>query len=295
MAIGVSGASGQLGRATLRYLSERIAPSEIVAITRTPEKLEEFSKRGVTVRAGDFDSPVALTAALAGIERLLIIPTSSLGPGVRKRQHTGAIQAAGAAGVRHLIYVSTVGARPIPPGDILGTHFDTEQALFGASVPWTVLRMGPYTDYLLDAAKGALASGTYAAIAGAPAAYVTRDDVAVAAAGLLASTGHEGATYHATGPASVTHAEIADALSRLAGKKIAPLPLTIDQYEAGLASAGLPAPVVSVLSRFQTALRDGVFDVVTRDVERLGGRPAEAASEFLARSLKASIAQQVSA
>lgn len=288
MTLGITGASGQLGTAVVRYLAARVEPTRIVAITRTPEKLEAFARQGIDVRAGDFDAPSALQEAFAGVERLLVIPTSA---GVRERQHAAAIHAAVAAGVRHVIYVSSVGARPGPLGDIQATHFATEQALFAAPVRWTVLRMGPYTDYLLDPARRGLDSGTYAAVGGAPAAYVTRDDVAVAAAGLLAANGHEGATYHATGPESVTHAQILSTLSLIAGRPVAWAPLTLQQFEAGAVAAGLPAAVASVLARFQAALGDGAFDLVTGDVERLGGRRAEPVADFLTRSLRAALAQ----
>ena len=135
----------------------------------------------------------------------------------------------------------------------------------------------------------------YAAVDGAPSAWVVRDDIAAAAAGLLATGGYEGATLHATGPASVTHAQIADMLSRVAGRPIRYSPLTIEQFEAGLRNAGLPPPVIDVLSRFQAAARDGFFDLVTHDVERLSGSPAEPVEAFIARHLKSASAPSRSA
>ena len=74
--------------------------------------------------------------------------------------------------------------------------------------------MNVYMDTLVDAAKRAIAAGSYAAVPGAPAAYVVRDDVAAAAAGILATSGHEGITYHATGPASIGQPEIAAAIAK---------------------------------------------------------------------------------
>jgi len=63
------------------------------------------------VRAGDFNQPAGLNAAFAGVERLVIIPGTDLQPGVRRKQHASAIQAAVASGVRHIIYISTVSPR----------------------------------------------------------------------------------------------------------------------------------------------------------------------------------------
>jgi NAD(P)H dehydrogenase (quinone) len=291
MRIAITGASGQLGMATLRELAARVSALDIVAITRRPDKLEQFSARGITVRAGDFNDPAGLEKAFEGIERLLIIPGSDLQPDVRPRQHRAAIDAAVAAGVRHIIYVSTVGARPGKSDGIFETHFATEQALIGSGAEWTLLRMSVYADMLIDSAKRAIDSGTYAALAGAPAAYIVRDDLAAAAAGLLATNGHEGITYHATGPAPLTAAQFAEIVSAISGKRVTFVPITIEQLEAGLTAAGLPSAVVKVISRFQAALRDGAFDLLTGDVERLAGRRPEPVESFLGRRLQSGTQQ----
>lgn len=287
MTIGITGAGGQLGAALVRYALKRVPPSSIVAITRNPAKLDSLAQQGVQVRSGDFNEPAGLLAALQGIERLMIIPTGDLQPGVRLRQHTAAIKAAVTAGVRHVTYISTVSARPDPNNILFDSHFETEQALIASGSAWTILRMSVYMETLLDGAKRALASGVYSAVPGAPAAYVGRDDLAAAAAGILTTAGHDGVTYHATGPVSIRQAEIAGAVSQATGKAVTFTALTEAQQRAGLEGAGLPPFVVTTVAGFQAALRAGAFDLITRDVERLSGRPAEAPAAFFARTLAA--------
>jgi NAD(P)H dehydrogenase (quinone) len=285
MKIGITGASGYLGTALLRHAQARTSAANIVAITRNPGKLEQFSQQGVEVRAGDFSQPSALTAAFRDIERLVIIPTTELQPGVRIQQHKAAIEAAAGRGVQHLIYISTVSPRPDPNNSLFDSHFATEQALIASGVDWTILRMSVYADSLLDAAKRAAASGSYAAVPGAPAAYIVRDDLAAAAAGILCTPGHVGITYHATGPASVTQPEIADAIAKATGKPIAFPAISEEQQRAGLEAAGLPPAVVNTILGFQAALRAGAFDLVTGDVARLSGKLAESSLQFLVRAL----------
>jgi NAD(P)H dehydrogenase (quinone) len=285
MKIGITGTSGQLGTALVRHALTRTSTANIVAITRNPGKLEHLSQQGVEVRAGDFSQPSALAAAFRDIERLVIIPTAELQPGVRIQQHKAAIEAAAGSGVQHLIYISTVSPRPDPNNSLFDSHFATEQALIASGVDWTILRMSVYADSLLDAAKRAAASGSYAAVPGAPAAYVVRDDLAAAAAGILCTPGHVGITYHATGPASVTQPEIADAIAKATGKPIAFLAISEEQQRAGLAAAGLPPSVVSTILGFQAALRAGAFDLVTGDVARLSGKLPESSLQFLVRAL----------
>jgi NAD(P)H dehydrogenase (quinone) len=281
MKTGITGAGGHLGGALLRHTLARTAASDIIAITRNPAKLEQS---GVEVRAGDFSQPESLAAAFRGIQRLVIIPTADLQPGVRNRQHAAAISAAVSSGVGHIIYISSVSPRPDPDNVLLDSHFTTEQNLIASGAAWTLLRMSVYTDSLLDAAKRAAASGTYAAVPGAPAAYVTRDDIAAAAAGLLTTTGHAGITYHATGPISLTQADIADIIAEAAGKPIEFQEMTAAQQRAGLEAVGLPPALVAGIAGFHAALRAGAFDLVTGDVARLSGNAPESPLEFLGRA-----------
>ena len=84
MNIGVSGASGHLGSATVRELKARIgAKANIVAISRTPDKIAAL---GVETRAGDFDKPETLTEAFRGLDKLVVIPTSDMVPAARSKQ-----------------------------------------------------------------------------------------------------------------------------------------------------------------------------------------------------------------
>ena len=287
MKIGITGASGQLGTALLRYTLARTAGSNVVAITRDPKKLDAFSSQGVDARAGDFSQPTGLAPAFHGVERLVIIPTTDLAPGVRIRQHSDAIDQAVSAGVKHIIYISTVSPRPDPDNTLFDSHFRTEQELIASAPAWTILRMSIYADTLLDAAKRAIAAGKYSAVPGSPAAYVTRDDIAATAAGILSTPGHAGITYHATGPVSIGQPEVAEAISKASGKPIAFDTMTETQQREGLEAAGLPPFVVSTVFGFQAGLRAGAFDLVSGDVQRLSGRPATSPLEFLTRALKA--------
>ena len=284
MKLGITGAGGKLGGNALDHLLKRVKAADIVAITRQPEKLGTFSAQGIVVRAGDFNDPAGLAKAFAGIDRLLIIPASDLTPGVRIRQHSDAIRAAVSAGVGHITYISSLGCKPGKEDGILETHWATEQALINSGAVWTLLRMGPYTESLLDAAKSALASGVYAAMDGAPAAWVVREDLAAAAVGILATEGHDGVTYYGTGPVSMAPREVAATIAKIIGKPVRYEPLTAEQQQANLTKAGLPPFIISPVLRFQTASRDGAFDLVSGDVGRLSGKRAESPEEFLTRN-----------
>jgi len=282
MTIGVTGAGGQLGGQVLdNLLAKGVAPNEIVALTRDPAKLATYAAKGITVRAGDFDKPAELEASLKGVERLLIIPASDLRPGIRTPQHKNAVNAAKAAGVRHVIYISTTGAHR--GQDLFTAHLETEQTIYASGLAWTILRMGMYYDNLwMGGIAYALANGAYAATAPSGEGKVARSDVAAAAAALLAAKGHDSRLYHATGPASLTPADVAGAISNVFGKKVDAVTVTQEQYDGGLKAAGLPDFVVDAIGGIEVARAKGLLDVVTHDIQHLTGRKALTLVEYLA-------------
>src|SRR6185295_2918776 len=149
--IGVSGASGQLGRATVAELVKRPDGHEVVAISRTPDTVAAPAER----RFGNYDQPESLASAYAGLDRLLIIP--SLDAGERGAQNVAAIDAAVKAGVKHIVFMSAAGARQAE-GPVLGTpYWWGEQRLIASAPAWTILRMNFYAESFAQQAQMSLA------------------------------------------------------------------------------------------------------------------------------------------
>src|SRR5262249_59886451 len=79
MTIGISGAGGQLGRATTDLLLDRAPPSELVLVTRDPAQLQGYADRGAAVRHGDYREPGTLRDAYGGVDPLLLISGADIG------------------------------------------------------------------------------------------------------------------------------------------------------------------------------------------------------------------------
>jgi NAD(P)H dehydrogenase (quinone) len=129
-----------------------------------------------------------------------------------------------------------------------------------------------------------LPRGVHAATSNTPVNFVSRDDVAAAAAGILASEGHHGAIYQATGPAALDGATRASLVAKVTGKTFAFAAVSVDQYRQGLAAAGLPPFVVDAVLGIQDMWTTGGFDVTTGDVEKLAGRAPRAIEDALLRA-----------
>ena len=286
MKIGVSGASGHLGKATIAELVQRGGGHEIVAISRTPEVIAAPAHG----RFGDYNQPESLVEAYAGLDRLLIIPTIEREPGKRGAQNVAAINAAVRAGVGHIVLMSATGTRQEEEPATGASYWRGEQHLIAVAPTWTILRMNFYAESILQLAQASLDRGVLTGLAENRAAFVARDDVAAAAAGILVGDGHAGAIYNATGPKALSGAERAAVIAEVAGRPLAFQTITEEQLRAGLTQADLPAPVINILVGIQKNFTTGAFDIVTGDVERLAGRPPKPLRDALAGALKSASA-----
>jgi NAD(P)H dehydrogenase (quinone) len=282
MKIGVSGASGHLGRAVVSELVQRPDRHEVVGITRTPETVAGPAQG----RFGDYNRPESLAEAYAGLDRLLIISTLDPEPGRRGAQHVAAIDAAVRAGVKHIVFTSAAGTRKEEEPALGASYWRGEQQLIATAPAWTILRMNFYAEALVQQAKASLAQGVLTGLAENRVAFVARGDVAAAAAGILIGDGHAGAIYNATGPERLSGAERAALIAEITGRPLAFLAVTEEQLRAGLTQTGLPVEVVNVVISIQASFAAGAFDIVTGDVERLGGRPPKPLRDVLAEALK---------
>jgi NAD(P)H dehydrogenase (quinone) len=286
----VTGASGNLGKAAVAEL-RRLGAKNVIAATRAPGTLQELTALGVEEREADFDRPDTLQAAFRGVERLLLVSTDSLhAPNVRIKQHRAAVQAAVAAGVEHVVYTSLPNAHPTEGPSIPDDHFWTEVALFDSGLNWTILRNNLYAEVILRLAPGALKTGKLvSATRSQGRSYVTREDCArTAAAALLNSTGRT--IYDVTGPAAVTHEQVAGVLSRLSGKSIQHVNVTPEEVEKGLVAAGIPPFAAKSVSGLDEETSRGYHAIVTTTVTNLTGRVPMSVETFLQTAVPALIA-----
>jgi NAD(P)H dehydrogenase (quinone) len=274
----VTGASGKLGQAVLSSL-EQFGATNVIAGTRTPASFHGK----VPARELDFNRPETFAAALAGVERMLLISTGTLDDkGSRIAQHRAIIQAAADAGVKHVVYTSAPAARPGKPGLATDDHFWTEVALFQQPrLHWTILRNEIYSDMLPIFAGSARQTGKmFSATNGKGRAYVTRQDCAdAAAAALLSAEGN--AIYDITGPAAPTQDRIAALLTEATGTPIQHVAVSAEALREGMTHAGLPSSIVEVLVGFDIDAAQGYHEILTNAVEQLTGRKPTSVEEFL--------------
>lgn len=274
----VTGASGHFGRIAVEELLARGA-TRVIAGTRDPAKLQDLAAKGVEVRQLDFDAPETLATALAGVERILIVSTDAVGR--RATQQKAIVDAAKAAGVKHIVYTSAPAARPDADAGLAPEHFWTEVEIAASGLDFTILRNHMYAENTLADAAHVVSSGKlFGLIGDRGTSYVTRADAAKTAAGALLDA--EGKTVEdVTGPAPITNVERAALFAKLTGKPVEVVAITPPQLQQGMVAAGLPEGFAGALVAFQRDAVTGHHGVVTDTVERYTGHKPTTFADFI--------------
>lgn len=280
--IAITGATGQLGHYVIESLMKTVPASQIVAIVRNPAKAQVLTAQGITVRQADYGDEAALTSALQGVEKLLLISSSEVGQ--RAPQHRNVINAAKAADVKFIAYTSLLHADSSPLG-LADEHIETEKMLADSGIVYTLLRNGWYTENYLASTPAALEHGVFIGAAGdGKIASATRADYAVAAARVISEAGHEGKVYELAGDSAWTLTQLAAELTKQSGKPITYQNLSEADFAAALKSVGLPDGLADMLADSDVgASKGGLFDD-SKTLSKLIGRPtttlAESVSHF---------------
>lgn len=280
MTIGVTGATGQLGRLVIDRLKTKVDADDIVALARSPERAAEL---GVAVREADYERPQTLRVALDGIDTLVFISASEVGK--RAAQHHNVIEAAKSAGVRRIVYTSLLNADRSPI-DLAEEHRATEAEIRASGIPFTILRNGWYSENYTGSIAGALQGGAFIGSAGdGRISGATRSDFAEAAAVVATSAGHDGRTFELAGDEAWTLDDLAAEISRQTGRTIPYRNLPEPEYAEVLTGFGLPAPLAGAIAGWDVdASRDALYDD-SRQLSALIGRPTTPLSQAVADAL----------
>ncbi|GAB2671550.1 NAD(P)H-binding protein [Saccharopolyspora gloriosae] len=277
----VTGATGTLNGATVEHLLRRVPADQIGVSARDVTKARHFADRGVRVRQGSYDDPVALRDSFAGAEQVLLVSSSDLAADV-VGQHRTAIDAAVAAGARRILYTSQRGAvgSPYLPAAV---HAATEASLAESGVAWTALRCGFFGDF------GALLgpwrqTGVIAQPADGPLPWTDRGDLGEAAAAILAGERTFDGPVALSAPA-VTLDDFAGIASELTGRTVERVVVDDERWTAEQIADGTPEFAARMqLALFQAA-REGHFAGSAPVLGELLGRAPRTAAEQLAEHI----------
>ena len=145
------------------------------------------------------------------------------------------------SGVRRLVLLSGRGEDGAERG---------EEAVRESGAEWTILRSSYFDQNFSESFfLGPVLGGELALPAGDVAEpFVDAEDIADVAVAALTQDGHAGELYELTGPRLLTFREAVDEISRATGREVRYVPVSTEEFAAGLEREGIPAEVVELMA-----------------------------------------------
>jgi uncharacterized protein YbjT (DUF2867 family) len=272
----ITGAAGNIGVELVKRLSAR--GESVRAFVHTRKRAQAIALPGIEIAEGDFADPATFEPALRDIDRLfLLIPSSEK----VEQEQRNFVDAAQRSRVKHIVKLSQLGADEKAQGRFQRYHAAVEQHILNSGIPYTFLRPNLFMQGLLNFRPTILSQGAFYAPAGnEKVSVVDVRDIASVAARTLIESGHEAKAYEITGPQALTHAEMADQLSKAIGKPIKYVDVPPDAMKKALLGFGMAAWQADGLIEDYEHYRRGEASTITSTVREITGSEATTFLQF---------------
>lgn len=233
----VVGATGRVGTRVIPLLLAQ--GYGVRAMTRTPEKAEPLKQLGAEVIPGDLRDPASLARVCQGIEQVLTAAHGFTPGQAGNNLHTvddvgnrSLIDAARAAGVKHFVFISVLGAGPTSPLELARLKHASEQYLRASGLSYTILRAAPFMEFWATMVGEPILKSGQTTIFGRgnnPINFVSAEDVAKFCLIALQDARACNQEIEVGGPENLTFNQVAELFERVSGqpakKSHVPLPL----------------------------------------------------------------------
>jgi uncharacterized protein YbjT (DUF2867 family) len=273
----VIGATGPTGRSAVHELLARGAC--VRALTRDPKRVASLT--GAEVFVGDSSQPDSLVRAFAGVTKLYLVPPTL--PGWDEVE-SSILRLARASEVTHVVRISALGTRADAASMSLRFHWRGERELERSGIAFTHIRTNSFfQNTLFDASSIRREGAIYSCVGPQRFAKVDTRDIGEVVATVLTTPGHESRAYTLTGPESLSYDDLADIMSRVLGRTIRYVDLSVSQYADFLVREGFPSWLADEFAAiYGLGFPDGrEIEAVTDSVEQLLQRPPRTFATFV--------------
>ena len=270
MTILITGATGNVGRPLVEQL--HAAGMKVRAVTRNPSM--------------SFPPEVEVVASvrdgLAGASAVFL-NSRALGPDL-----AWTVEAAKDAGVTKLVALSAINADDDfsrQPSRFRGDrNKEVEQLAVDSGLPWVSLRPSLFATNFIGMWAGQLQAGDVVAgpYASASSAPIVESDISAVAAHAPLTDDLLGHKVPLTGPRSFTNAELLAVVGEVLGRDLRYREIPIEDVCRRFEAIGFPAEFGTAYAALLAETVD-VPAVVTDDIERILGRPAQTFAEWVGR------------
>jgi uncharacterized protein YbjT (DUF2867 family) len=281
----LTGATGLAGSFMVNEFVQRREPVRILVRDRAKAAALEKAPT-VEIVEGDMSRRDSLGSALDGVDRVLMISAPRMD--MVETQSTF-VDAAKAAGVRHVIKFSGLDARPETAFIFGRMHKEIEEHVERSGLAWTHLRPSGFMQEYLREAPSVINEGAFFfALGDVRLNPVDLADVGRVGFLLLRDGGHEGARLHMTGPEALTMADVADRVSRATGRTARYVPVSRNDRRLALIAHGIPPEFADALDKqVEERLKGGAESRVDLSTHRLFNVEPTTFLEFARRSAEA--------
>ncbi|MDX2142113.1 MAG: SDR family oxidoreductase [Rhodospirillaceae bacterium] len=273
----LNGITGKTGSVAARALVGK--GLRLRAIVRNEEKAKAFKDAGIELIVGDAGDDATLTKAMTGVAKaLLIMPNNEKQAALEEHF----VDKAKAAGVKHIVKMSSMEAVPGAKAAIPATHVRVEAYIRASGLAWTMIRPNFFMQNLLGNARTIKEQGTFSLPCGQGKTGMsdTRDVGAVIAA-VLAGQGHEGQSYELTGPELLSFADVAQRFSEVLGKTVTYIDQPMAEYRAYLGKFLTNAWHHNAVCELFGEIAEGGLNKTTDTIERILGRKPTSLKQFI--------------
>ena len=279
MKVGVTAASGRLGKVILEALVAQIGQDNVIGIARTPEKI---SVGKIEKRRADYLSESDLVQALQGIDSVLMV-SAPTGPDDRVAMHRNVIAGAKQAGVGKILFTSVIGngkEQDTLYGPTRAINRQTEADVMNSGLEWVIGRNGLYLELDVGHIINAADDGVFNNSGGdGQCCYITRPELAAAWAKLATDDEHNGKVFNLVGE-SKTQAGLVALVNEACDMSVAYQAISDEAYMSKVQPVRGELVARMITGCYQS-IRAGAFDVES-DFAAAAGRAPKSVAEMVA-------------
>jgi (4-alkanoyl-5-oxo-2,5-dihydrofuran-3-yl)methyl phosphate reductase len=280
MACLISGATGDVGSRVVELLLQRGDRPRV--FVRDENKARSRFGGRVDVFVGDLSDPASLGLALKGVDALFLVNT---GPQIPV-QDEGAATVAKAAGIRHLVKLSSM---DVEQGLAIGAwHERGEAAIRASGIRFTFVQPTGFMSNLLAWAPSIKADGVIRSSTGdGRRAFIHSNDIAAVATKALTTHELDGVSLPITGPEALNYAEVTAKIGAAIGRRLTFRPISDDEARQRYGATGASEQETEAHVALWRAIREGRLAKVTDNVERILGRKPIAMDQWAMENVAA--------
>lgn len=271
----VTGATGNVGSEVMSLLHEQ--GHQVRAAVRSHTGSSHSLLNDVETVKFDFKQPQTFEPAFVGINTLFLVRPPAISQ-VKKYIYP-AIDAAQAAGVERVVFLSLLGAEhnPIVP------HARIEAYIQSIGLPYTFLRPSFFMQNLSTIHREDIRDNNdiFIPAGKGKTSFIDVRDIAATAVKVMTELGHENKAYSLTGDQALDYYQVAEIFTTVLGRQIVYTNPSIFKFAYQMYKRGLGVDFIAVMMGIYTTVRLGLAAKVTADVAQLLQKAPISMEEFV--------------